>query len=90
VRRGCGVDASPSARGSTGVNGYITLSYSTAVADDRTTAASRAVRAGFSIVWVWLAVMLFRHEQAAAIALAGAVLVLGGGTLFVRNRSLRQ
>ena len=40
------------------------------------------------IVVVWLAVMLFRHVQAVAIALAGLVLVIGGAALFVRNRSL--
>jgi hypothetical protein len=41
------------------------------------------------IVAVWLVVMLFKHVQVLAFALAAAVLALGGGTLFVRNRSLR-
>ena len=41
------------------------------------------------IVVVWLMVMLFRHVQVLAFVLAAAVLALGGGTLFVRNRSLR-
>lgn len=41
------------------------------------------------IAVVWLVVMLFRHVQVLAYVLAAAVLVLGGGTLFVRNRNLR-
>ncbi|HZO78201.1 MAG TPA: hypothetical protein VFB39_09175 [Solirubrobacteraceae bacterium] len=41
------------------------------------------------IVAVWLVVMLFKHVQVLAIILAAAVVALGGGTLIVRNRSLR-
>lgn len=57
---------------------------STSVYVGRQLAGSLAI-----IVVVWLAVMLFRHVQVLAFVLAAAVLVLGGGTLFVRNRSLR-
>jgi hypothetical protein len=42
------------------------------------------------IVLVWLVVMLFRHVQPVALALAGVVIVLGGGMLFLRNQSLRR
>jgi hypothetical protein len=42
------------------------------------------------IALVWLTVMLFRHVQAVALVLTGAVLVLGGLALFLRNRSLRS
>lgn len=37
-----------------------------------------------------LAVMLYRHSQPVALALAGVVLVGGGVALFVRNRSLSR
>jgi len=43
-----------------------------------------------AIVFVWLAVMLFRHVQPAALVLACVVVVVGGVGLFVRNRSLSR
>jgi hypothetical protein len=43
-----------------------------------------------AIVVVWLAVMLFRHAQAAALGLAVVILAGAGTTLFMRDRSLRQ
>ena len=57
---------------------------STAVYAGRQLAGSLTI-----VVLVWLVVMLFRHVQVLAFVLAAAALVLGGGTLFMRNRSLR-
>jgi hypothetical protein len=56
---------------------------STAVYALRQLAGSAAI-----IAVVWLVVMLFRHAQPVAFALAGVVLVLGRAAMFVRNRSL--
>lgn len=42
------------------------------------------------IVFVWLAVILYRHLQPVALVLTALVLVLGGAALFVRNRRISR